>query len=361
MAQHKALLLLEKYGELEVKTRLTPIPQRGQALVKVNAAAINPADWKIIDYGALIENFPTVLGVDGAGIVEVVGPEVTNFKVGDRVFFQGLYDSSDETAFQEKAIVDTDIISKIPDNITEDEASTIPSATIAAWVGLFQKTGIEVPTSSPTANGKGVLILGGSSSVGQFGGWCFGVSISISYILFTDPELDQGIQLARIAGFSPIVTTASAQHADFLRSLGATRVFDRNVDTKAVQSAFPTPVSLVLDSISIAATQEFAFEVLTTPSPVPDAHLVLVLPPTDSLNEQNSGETIAVHTAYGSSHRFKDLTMPFWRNIEQWIKDGKFVPNRVQVVKGGLAALPEAIDLSRKGVSGVKVVIHPQE
>ncbi|QRW18345.1 Zinc-binding dehydrogenase [Rhizoctonia solani] len=354
MAQHKALLLLEKYGELEVKTRLTPIPQGGQALVKVNAAAINPADWKA-------KNFPTVLGVDGAGIVEVVGPEVTNFKVGDRVFFQGLYDSSDETVFQEKAIVDTDIISKIPDNITEDEASTIPSATIAAWVGLFQKTGIEVPTSSPTANGKGVLILGGSSSVGQFGGWCFGVSISISYILFTDPELDQGIQLARIAGFSPIVTTASAQHADFLRSLGATRVFDRNVDTKAVQSAFPTPVSLVLDSISIAATQEFAFEVLTTPSPVPDAHLVLVLPPTDSLNEQNSGETIAVHTAYGSSHRFKDLTMPFWRNIEQWIKDGKFVPNRVQVVKGGLAALPEAIDLSRKGVSGVKVVIHPQE
>ncbi|KAF8704724.1 GroES-like protein, partial [Rhizoctonia solani] len=346
MAQHKALLLLEKYGELEVKTRLTPIPQRGQALVKVNAAA---------------KNFPTVLGVDGAGIVEVVGPEVTNFKVGDRVFFQGLYDSSDETAFQEKAIVDTDIISKIPDNITEDEASTIPSATIAAWVGLFQKTGIEVPTSSPTASGKGVLILGGSSSVGQFGGWCFGVSISISYILLTDPELDQGIQLARIAGFSPIVTTASAQHADFLRSLGATRVFDRNVDTKTVQSAFPTPVSLVLDSISIAATQEFAFEVLTTPSPVPDAHLVLMLPPTDSLNEQNSGETIAVHTAYGSSHRFKDLTMPFWRNIEQWIEDGKFVPNRVQVVKGGLAALPEAIDLSRKGVSGVKVVIHPQE
>ncbi|KAF8753281.1 GroES-like protein [Rhizoctonia solani] len=282
MAQHKALLLLEKYGELEVKTRLTPIPQRGQALVKVNAAA---------------KNFPTVLGVDGAGIVEVVGPEVTNFKVGDRVFFQGLYDSSDETAFQEKAIVDTDIISKIPDNITEDEASTIPSATIAAWVGLFQKTGIEVPTSSPTANGKGVLILGGSSSLANL----------------------VGIQLARIAGFSPIVTTASAQHADFLRSLGATRVFDRNVDTITVQSASPPCLDYSLSC--------------TGRTPCTRA------PPTDSLNEQNSGETIAVHTAYGSSHRFKDLTMPFWRNIEQWIKDGKFVPNRVQVVKGGLAAL----------------------
>ncbi|KAF8704592.1 GroES-like protein, partial [Rhizoctonia solani] len=308
MAQHKALLLLEKYGELEVNACPTPILQKIQALVKVNAAE---------------KNLLTILGVDSAGIVEVVGPEVTNFKVGDRVFSQGLYDSSDETAFQDKVIVKTDIISKIPDNITKD------------------KTGIEAPTSSPTANGKGVLILGGSSSVGQFGGWC--------------------IQLARIAGFSPIVTTASAQHANFLRLLGATRVFDRNVDTTTVQSAFPTPVSLVLDSISIAATQEFAFEVLITQSLVPDAHIVLMLPPTNSLKEKISGEKVAVHTAYGSSHRFKDLTMPFWRNIEQWIKDGKFVPNRVQVVKGGLAALPEAIDISRKGLSCVKIVIHPQE
>ncbi|GAB1526957.1 hypothetical protein RhiTH_010131 [Rhizoctonia solani] len=305
MAQHKALLLFEKYGELEVNACPTPILQKIQALVKVNAAE---------------KNLPTILGVDSAGIVEVVGPEVTDFKVGDRVFSQGLYDSSDETAFQEKVIVKTDIISKIPDNITKD------------------KTGIEAPTSSPTANGKGVLILGGSSSVGQF-----------------------GIQLARIAGFSPIVTTASAQHANFLRSLGATRVFDRNVDTTTVQSAFPTPVSLVLDSISIAATQEFAFEVLITQSLVPDAHIVLMLPPTNSLKEKISGEKVAVHTAYGSSHRFKDLTMPFWRNIEQWIKDGKFVPNRVQVVKGGLAALPEAIDISRKGLSCVKIVIHSQE
>ncbi|KAF8751493.1 GroES-like protein [Rhizoctonia solani] len=319
MAQHKALLLFEKYGEFEVNACPTPILQKIQALVKVNAAE---------------KNLPTILGVDSAGIVEVVGPEVTNFKVGDRVFSQGLYDSSDETAFQEKVIVKTDIISKIPDNITKDKVSTIPSATIAIWEEV-----------RPLAN-----LVGGTSEY-QF--------LFHIYYLPT-PGLDQGIQLARIAGFSPIVTTASAQHANFLRSLGATRVFDRNVDTK-LSNPLPHPVSLVLDSISIAATQEFAFEVLITQSLVPDAHIVLMLPPTNSLKEKISGEKVAVHTAYGSSHRFKDLTMPFWRNIEQWIKDGKFVPNRVQVVKGGLAALPEAIDISRKGLSCVKIVIHSQE
>ncbi|KAH7334807.1 chaperonin 10-like protein [Rhizoctonia solani] len=338
MSQHKASILPQKQGKLEVGTRPTPVPQGNQALVKVTAAAVNPVDWKIQDYGLFIEKFPAVLGTDGAGVIEAIGPEAKAFKVGDKVFFQGFYGHTDETTFQEKSIVETDIISKIPENITEDEASTIPVAAITASVGLFQKTGIDFPVNRPTANGKGVLILGGSSSVGQF-----------------------GLQLARIAGFSPIVTTASAQHTDFLKSLGATHVFDRNVDAKTIQSAFSTPVSLVVDSISVDSTQSLAYDVLTTPSPVPGAHLALVLPLVDSIKEKNADNKVNVHQVYGRSHTFRDLSVPFWQNVGQWIKDGKFVPNRVRVVKGGLAAVPEALDLSRKGVSGVKIVVHPQE
>ncbi|ELU42014.1 alcohol dehydrogenase [Rhizoctonia solani AG-1 IA] len=336
MAEHKASLLLEKHGKLEVKTRPTPTAQKNQALVKVTAAAINPVDWKIIDYGIFVEKFPAVLGSDGAGVVEAVGPEVTDFDVGDRVFFQGAYGHDDETTFQEKAIVQTDIISKIPDNITDDQASTIPLAALTALVGLFQKT---------------VHLL--VNLVGDLA----------EHLLRTTYRhgLDQAIQLARIAGFSPIVTTASAQHNDFLKSLGATHVFGRDVDAKTIQSSFSMPVALVLDSISQASTQELGFKVLTTPSPVQGAHLATVLPPDDSVKEKNSGDKITVHNIFGSSHQFRDLSVPFWQTVGQWIKDEKFVPNRVQVVKGGLAAVPEAIDLSRKGVSGVKIVIHPQE
>ncbi|CAE6482254.1 unnamed protein product [Rhizoctonia solani] len=339
MSQHKASILAQKQGKLEVGVRSTSVPQGNQALVKVTAAAINPVDWKIQDYGwEFVEKYPAVLGTDGAGVIEAVGPAVTDFKPGDKIFFQGFYGRIDETTFQEKSIVETDIISKIPDNITEDEASTIPVAALAALVGLFQGTGIDVPANGPTAQGRGVLILGGSSSVGQF-----------------------GIQLARIAGFSPIVTTASAQHADLLKSLGATHVLDRNVDAKTIQSAFPTPVSLVLDSISAASTQSLAFDVLTTPSLVSGAHLAVGLPIADYIKEKNTGDKVTVNHFFGSSHTYRDLSIPFWKNVGQWIKDGSFVPNRVQVVKGGLVALPEALDLSRKGVSGVKIVIHPQE
>ncbi|CUA67073.1 hypothetical protein RSOLAG22IIIB_02991 [Rhizoctonia solani] len=338
MSQHKASILPQKHGKLEVSTRPTPVPQGTQALVKVTAAAVNPADWKILDYGVLIETFPAVLGCDGAGIIEAVGPDVTNFKPGDKVFFQGLYTRVDETTFQQKTIVETDIISKIPDNIDEDQASTIPAAALTALIGLFQKTGVDIPVNGPTANGRSVLILGGSSSVGQF-----------------------AIQLARIAGFSPIVTTASAQHTDFLKSIGATHIFDRNVDAKTIQSFFSTPVSLALDAVSVESTQRLAYDVLTTPSPAPKAYLALVLPLIDSLKEKNADNKVTVNQIYGSSHAFRDLAVPFWQSIGQWIKDGKFVPNRVQLVKGGLAAVLEALDLSRKGVSGVKLVIRPQE
>ncbi|CAE7124690.1 unnamed protein product [Rhizoctonia solani] len=338
MSQHQASLLPKKQGVLELGFRSTPAPQANQALVKVTAAAINPVDWKIQDYGFFVDKFPAVLGTDGAGIIEAIGPDVINFKVGDKVFFQGFYGRADETTFQEKCIVETDIISKIPDNITDDEASTIPVAAIAALVGLFQGTGVDVPANGPTANGKGVLILGGSSSVGQF-----------------------GIQLARIAGFSPIVTTASTQHTDHLKSLGATHVFDRSVEAKTIQSVFSTPVSLVVDSISTDSTQSLAFDVLTTPSPVPGARLALVQLLANTIKEKNVDNKVAIHQVYGSSHMFRDLSVPFWKNVGQWIQDGKLVPNRVQVVKGGLAAIPEALKLSRQGVSGVKLVIHPGE
>lgn len=70
--------------------------------------------------------------------------------------------------FQQYALVESDIISKTPDSIDDTEAATIPLGSMTAVVGLFQKTDIAFPTSGPTATGKSVLVLGGSSSVGQY-------------------------------------------------------------------------------------------------------------------------------------------------------------------------------------------------
>lgn len=81
----KALFLDAKHGKFVVDTKPVPKPGPGEILVKVQAAGLNPVDWKIQKYGILIETFPTVLGTDIAGDVEELGEGVTDFQKGDRV------------------------------------------------------------------------------------------------------------------------------------------------------------------------------------------------------------------------------------------------------------------------------------
>jgi hypothetical protein len=136
---------------------------------------------------------------------------------------------------------------------------------------------------------------------------------------------------------------------------------DRDASVETIQSAFPAPVALVFDTVSIDSTQSLAFDVLTTPSPVPGARLSVLLNPVDSLKKKNAEGKIVVDHIFGSSQRPRDLRVSFWKQVGQWIEQGELVPNRVQLVNGGLAGIPAALDLSRKGVSGVKLVIRPWE
>lgn len=83
--QQKALYLTKKNGAFEIQTADVPKPGPGQVLVKVEAAGLNPADWKIQQWGILVEEYPSILGSDIAGTVEELGEAVTGFAKGDRV------------------------------------------------------------------------------------------------------------------------------------------------------------------------------------------------------------------------------------------------------------------------------------
>ena len=80
----KALLLDAKLGNFAVHSIAVPSPGPGEILVKVKAAALNPADWKA-HTGYVPVNFPAILGADVSGDVEELGEGVTGFKKGDRV------------------------------------------------------------------------------------------------------------------------------------------------------------------------------------------------------------------------------------------------------------------------------------
>ena len=80
----KALLLDAKLGNFTVHSIPVPSPGPGEILVKVKAAALNPADWKA-HTGYVPVKFPAILGADVSGDVEEIGEGVTDFKKGDRV------------------------------------------------------------------------------------------------------------------------------------------------------------------------------------------------------------------------------------------------------------------------------------
>jgi NADPH:quinone reductase len=75
----------------------TPEANNDEILVRLSAAGMNPFDWKISDgrfVGQMPNTFPLVMGFDGAGVIEAIGPGVRRFKKGDGVFGQFLADAA---------------------------------------------------------------------------------------------------------------------------------------------------------------------------------------------------------------------------------------------------------------------------
>ena len=81
----KNLSLDAKFGNFVVDVTSVPKPGPGEILIKVQAAALNPVDWKVQKYSWFFETYPATLGTDIAGDVEELGEGVTDFKRGDRV------------------------------------------------------------------------------------------------------------------------------------------------------------------------------------------------------------------------------------------------------------------------------------
>lgn len=154
-------------------SRPTPTPTASQVLIDITAASINPVDWKIRD-GVFPLPLPTITGSDAAGLVSAVGSDVKNFKVGERVYFQGILGKQDHCTFQQKVVMDEKLVSKTPANISDEEASGIQLASMAAVVGLYDPSGeVEIKPApwekggDKAGEGQAIVVLGGSSSVGQ--------------------------------------------------------------------------------------------------------------------------------------------------------------------------------------------------
>ncbi|EGN98743.1 hypothetical protein SERLA73DRAFT_181366 [Serpula lacrymans var. lacrymans S7.3] len=345
--QQKALFLQSKQGKFVVSPRDIPKPGNGEVLLKIHATALNPVDYKIQQHGIFVEKYPAILGADAAGVVEAIGDGVHTFVKGDRIFAHGLLEN-DKATFQQFNITVADFAAKIPATLSYEQAASIPLGFDTASTGLYGKSngaGIIPPWEAEAKGlyaGKPIVILGGSSSVGSY-----------------------AIQLARLSGFSPIITTASPQHKTYLQSLGATHILDRHLSpselvdsgNKIIQLS-KADLHVVYDAISIKETQQIGWELLSSERP---GKLILTLPPVVEKKENDKREAIST---YGSPHapQNRELSKGAWKQLEVWVDNGEIQPNNIDVLPNGLEGIIGGLERLKQGeVSGTKLIAHPQE
>jgi len=151
-------VVVHKYGGPEVlkfEDYPDPVPGAGEVLVRVAAASVNPLDYKrraglTDDYYPI--HFPGLIGVDMAGTVVKIGPEVEGFSVGDQVF------SMADNTYAELCVVSAAILAKVPKGLDLIRAAALPLVTITGNQ-LLSATGIKA--------GQTVLVAGAVGNVGR--------------------------------------------------------------------------------------------------------------------------------------------------------------------------------------------------
>lgn len=196
-----------------------PEPGPGQLLVRLHAAGLNPFDWKVAD-GALADAvphaFPLVMGSDGAGVVAKVGPGVTRFRAGDRVYGQFMRLEQGQGSYAEYTVADeTGHLAVIPDTLPFTVAAALPTASVTAYQAV---------EATRVGAGHTLLINGASGGVGQ-----------------------SAVQFAAQAG-ATVLATATPDLAGHLRDLGADTVVDF---TRApVHEQVPGGIDAILDLVT---------------------------------------------------------------------------------------------------------------
>lgn len=191
---YRAWIVDEPGGKFrEVEIPLTAL-RANEVLVRICASAVNPLDTKIRrgEAGHAKQPLPAVLGVDMAGVVEKVSPEVTSFKIGDEVYGLAGGVGGRQGTLAESIAVDADLLAHKPKNLSMRHAAALPLSTITAWEGLVDRANVK--------SDEKVLIHAGAGGVGHI-----------------------AVQIARAFG-AEVFATVSADKARIVEGFGATPI-----------------------------------------------------------------------------------------------------------------------------------------
>jgi zinc-binding alcohol dehydrogenase family protein len=178
-----------------------PMAEGRDLLVEVKAVSVNPADVKVRAGSSPAKGEWKVLGWDASGIVKAVGPEVTLFRPGDRVWYAGSIARAGSNS--ELQLVDERIVGKMPVSLDFAAAAALPLTSLTAWEMLFDRLEIQ---PGKKAVGESLLIIGAAGGVGSI-----------------------MVQLARrLTGLTVIGTASRPKTQAWVQQLGVHHVIDHN-------------------------------------------------------------------------------------------------------------------------------------
>ena len=215
-------MIIKAFGGSDVfEPQELPKPQPGanQVLVNVHATSINPVDFKIRQAGSWAGvKPPAIIGYDVSGVIEAVGEEVKDFKVGDEVFYTPEIFGGPAGSYAEYHVANAAIVAHKPINLSHIEAASIPLAGGTAWDALITRANLQV--------GESVLIHG-SGGVGSL-----------------------AVQIAKAAG-ARVLVTCSSRMVDLVKELGADCAIDyKSQDfVEVVQQTQEMGVDVVFDTV----------------------------------------------------------------------------------------------------------------
>ncbi|TKA75521.1 hypothetical protein B0A49_02820 [Cryomyces minteri] len=335
-------------GPGEAKIQDVPLPKLRDdyILVKVVAVALNPTDWKHIQY------LPTpscTVGCDYAGVVEEVGKNVTlPFKKGDRVagmVHGGNANEKEDGCFAEYCVAKGDVQITIPDNLSFEEASTLGIGALTVGQGLYQSLKLPLP-NSPSKEETSVLVYGGSTATGAL-----------------------AIQLAKLSGCT-VITTCSPHNFSHVKSLGASAAFDYGSPdcAKQIREHTHNRLTHAFDCISTAASAQICADALSTSTHAAYSCLLKV----DFPRKDVAYSYTLVYTITGEPFNFGpggkgpefpakkedfEFAKSFFPLVRGLLEEGRLKVHRPNVRQGGLEGVFEGLEeLKANNVSGEKLV-----
>ncbi|KAK9489379.1 chaperonin 10-like protein [Lipomyces doorenjongii] len=343
----------------EIRDVPIPVPADDEIVIKVVVAGSNVKDWSHIT--AL--NISVNSGDDIAGVVYSLGAFVQKsgeFRVGDRVaaFHRMLTPGG---AYAEYAVAPAHTTFIIPDNISFEEAATIPLVTLTAAISLFRRQGLPPPWSPlPASAGPLPLVVyGASSALGTF-----------------------AIKLAQLSNIHPIIAICGASHGvvdgllDFSRG---DRIIDYRQGVEAMKMAVKDALAGLearhaLDAISAKGTWVPLAQMLQGSAPSGPFQLSVVAGSNRYDEEDIPSSVEFLYTYVGSGHygAYKpsmpkqpkdsvksdvEFAYVFYRYLARLLARGDFCGHPFEVIPGGLAGVEEGLNKLKNGEArGVKYV-----